>query len=45
MSEHKNTEMTIRVRRIYTKYVCFGVANAPHLFQKDLQPEVQLGLD
>lgn len=45
MSEQNNTEMTFQIQRIYTKDVSFEAPNAPHVFQKDWQPEVKLDLD
>lgn len=44
MSEQNNTEMTFQIQRIYTKDVSFEAPNAPHVFQKDWQPEVKLDL-
>ncbi|ELN3046276.1 protein-export chaperone SecB, partial [Salmonella enterica] len=40
MSEQNNTEMAFQIQRIYTKDVSFEAPNAPHVFQKDWQPEV-----
>lgn len=37
--------MTFQIQRIYTKDVSFEAPNAPHVFQKDWQPEVKLDLD
>ncbi len=45
MSEQNNTEMTFQIQRIYTKDISFEAPNAPHVFQKDWQPEVKLDLD
>ena len=45
MSEQNNTEMAFQIQRIYTKDVSFEAPNAPHVFQKDWQPEVKLDLD
>jgi len=45
MSEQNNTEMSFQIQRIYTKDVSFEAPNAPHVFQKDWQPEVKLDLD
>ncbi len=45
MSEQNNTEMTFQIQRIYTKDVSYEAPNAPHVFQKDWQPEVKLDLD
>ncbi len=45
MSEQNNTEMTFQIQRIYTKDVSFEAPNAPHVFQKEWQPEVKLDLD
>ena len=45
MSEQNNTEMNFQIQRIYTKDVSFEAPNAPHVFQKDWQPEVKLDLD
>ena len=42
MSEQNNTEMTFQIQRIYTKDISFEAPNAPHVFQKDWQPEVKL---
>ncbi len=44
MSEQNNTEMAFQIQRIYTKDVSFEAPNAPHVFQKDWQPEVKLDL-
>lgn len=44
MSEQNNTEMTFQIQRIYTKDISFEAPNAPHVFQKDWQPEVKLDL-
>ena len=45
MSEQSNNEMIFQIQRIYTKDVSFEAPNAPHVFQKDWQPEVKLDLD
>ncbi len=45
MSEQNNTEMTFQIQRIYTKDISFEAPNAPHIFQKEWQPEVKLDLD
>jgi len=45
MSEQNNTEMNFQLLRIYTKDISFEAPNAPHVFQKDWQPEVKLDLD
>ena len=37
--------MTFQIQRIYTKDISFEAPNAPHVFQKDWQPEVKLDLD
>ena len=45
MSEQNNTEMSFQIQRIYTKDVSFEAPNAPHVFQKEWEPEVKLDLD
>ena len=40
MSEQNSTEMTFQIQRIYTKDISFEAPNAPQVFQKDWQPEV-----
>ncbi|KLN97052.1 protein-export chaperone SecB [Moellerella wisconsensis] len=45
MSEQNNPEMAFQIQRIYTKDVSFEVPNAPHIFQKEWQPEIKLDLD
>ena len=45
MSEQNNTEMAFQIQRVYTKDISFEAPNAPHVFQKDWQPEVKLDLD
>ena len=37
--------MAFQIQRVYTKDISFEAPNAPHVFQKDWQPEVKLDLD
>ncbi len=45
MSEQNNTEMTFRDPTYLYQGYFFEAPNAPHVFQKDWQPEVKLDLD
>ncbi len=45
MSESNSTEMTFNIQRIYVKDISFEAPQAPHIFQKEWEPQVKLDLD